>query len=90
MKKDKNQDETAYLLRSPANARHLMLSIAQLQQVSQKQTLIDTKRKAYLRDAQNAWAEYQKTGFHLSIEDADNWLAQLEAGNDADPLEAAK
>lgn len=31
MKKDKHLDETTYLLRSPANAQHLMASIAQLQ-----------------------------------------------------------
>jgi predicted transcriptional regulator len=47
----------------------------------------EEKREAYLRDAQNAWDEYQKTGLHLTMEGADSWLAQLEAGKDVEPPE---
>lgn len=37
------------------------------------------------RDALAAWAEYQATGQHVTAEEADAWLARLEAGEDADP-----
>lgn len=36
-------------------------------------------------DALAAWAEYQATGVHVTAEEADAWLAKLEAGEDADP-----
>jgi hypothetical protein len=32
-----------------------------------------------------AWAEYQATGQHVTAEEADVWLALLEAGEDAKP-----
>lgn len=36
-------------------------------------------------DALAAWAEYQATGLHVTAEEADAWLADLEAGEDAEP-----
>jgi predicted transcriptional regulator len=36
-------------------------------------------------DALAAWSEYQATGKHVAAEDADAWLARLEAGEDAPP-----
>ncbi|MGA9672725.1 MAG: hypothetical protein WBQ94_26145 [Terracidiphilus sp.] len=30
-----------------------------------------------------AWADYQATGLHVAAEEADAWLAKLEAGEDA-------
>lgn len=47
----------------------------------------EEKREAYLRDAQNAWEEFQLTGLHITAEEADEWLAQLAAGNDVEPPE---
>jgi predicted transcriptional regulator len=47
----------------------------------------EEKREAYRQDGINAWNEYQKTGLHLSLEEADAWLAQLEAGKDVEPPE---
>ncbi len=32
-----------------------------------------------------AWFEYQTTGHHVTAEEADAWLARLEAGEDAEP-----
>jgi predicted transcriptional regulator len=32
-----------------------------------------------------AWEKYQATGLHLTFEEADNWLAELENGNDVEP-----
>ena len=34
-----------------------------------------------------AWVEYQASGLHLTFEEADAWLAKLEAGEDVSPPE---
>lgn len=45
----------------------------------------EEKRETFRQDAMRAWDEYQQTGLHLTIEEADGWLAKLEAGEDAEP-----
>ena len=35
--------------------------------------------------ATDAWNEYQATGLHVTQDEADAWLARLEAGKDAEP-----
>lgn len=45
----------------------------------------EEKREALMQDAQKAWQEYQETGLHVTLEEADAWLARLEAGEDAEP-----
>ncbi len=45
------------------------------------------KRKQLRQDALAAWNHYQATGLHLTAEEADAWLAKLEAGADAEPPE---
>ena len=45
----------------------------------------EEKRERFRQDALNAWAQYQTTGRHVTAEDADAWLAKLEAGKDAAP-----
>lgn len=42
-------------------------------------------RQKNREDAFNAWSEYQATGLHVTAEEADAWLAKLEAGGEADP-----
>jgi len=44
----------------------------------------EEKREAFKQDALRAWEEYQRTGLHLTLEEADAWLAKLEAGEDAE------
>ncbi|BAV66942.1 CopG family transcriptional regulator (plasmid) [Sphingobium cloacae] len=39
----------------------------------------EEKREAFKQDAIRAWEEYQRTGLHLTLEEADAWLAKLEA-----------
>jgi predicted transcriptional regulator len=39
------------------------------------------------QDAQAAWSEYQATGLHVTAEEADAWLAKLEAGEHAEAPE---
>ena len=43
----------------------------------------EEKREQFHQDALAAWASYQATGLHVTAEEADTWLAKLEAGEDA-------
>ena len=46
------------------------------------------ERREQLRlEALAAWENYRTTGLHVTAEDADSWLAKLEAGDDAEPPE---
>ncbi len=45
----------------------------------------EEKREQFRQDALAAWTHYQTTGLHVSAEEADVWLAKLEAGKDAAP-----
>jgi predicted transcriptional regulator len=45
----------------------------------------EEKREAFKEDALCAWQAYHQTGLHLTLEEADDWLAKLEAGEDAEP-----
>ncbi len=47
----------------------------------------EEKREAFRQDAINALNEYQAAGLHVSMAEADAWLAKLEAGKDAEPPE---
>lgn len=43
----------------------------------------EEKREQFRQDALAAWANFQTTGLHVTAEEADAWLAKLEAGEDA-------
>jgi predicted transcriptional regulator len=45
----------------------------------------EEKREAFRQEGIKAWNEYQATGMHVAAGEADAWLAQLEAGQDAEP-----
>jgi predicted transcriptional regulator len=45
----------------------------------------EERRERLRQDALAAWAEYDATGLHVTAEEADAWLARLEAGEDAEP-----
>ena len=44
----------------------------------------EEKREQMRQDAQATWAHYQATGVHATAEEADAWLAKLEAGEDVE------
>jgi len=44
----------------------------------------EEQREALKQDALHAWESYQENGLHLTLEEADNWLAKLEDGEDAE------
>jgi predicted transcriptional regulator len=37
------------------------------------------------QEAIEAWESYQATGLHVTFDEADAWLAELEAGTTAEP-----
>jgi predicted transcriptional regulator len=43
----------------------------------------EEKREQLRQDALAAWFDYQETGRHLTLDEADAWLAKLEAGKRA-------
>lgn len=43
----------------------------------------EEKREQLRKDALAAWNQYQTTGLHATAEEADVWLAKLEAGENA-------
>jgi len=45
----------------------------------------EEKREQFRQDALAAWAHYQTTGLHVTAEEADAWLARLEAGKNPAP-----
>lgn len=47
----------------------------------------EEEREALKQDALRAWEDYRRTGLHVTLEEADAWLAKLEAGEDASPPE---
>jgi len=44
----------------------------------------EEKREAFKQDAIRAWESYQDNGLHLTLEEADAWLANLEEGKDVE------
>ncbi len=47
----------------------------------------EEKREHLRQDALAAWSHFQTTGLHATAEEADAWLAKLEAGEDAEAPE---
>ncbi|MCJ2013488.1 CopG family ribbon-helix-helix protein [Methylobacterium sp. J-076] len=47
----------------------------------------EERREALRREAMAAATAYRETGLHLTHDEADAWLAQLEAGQDVEPPE---
>lgn len=43
----------------------------------------EEKREVFRQDGIRAWNEYEATGLHVTLEEADAWLAKLEDGQDA-------
>ena len=45
----------------------------------------EEKRELMRQDALCAWSAYQADGLHVTHEEADAWMAKLEAGHDSEP-----
>ncbi|CDG98496.1 CopG family ribbon-helix-helix protein [Xenorhabdus bovienii] len=44
----------------------------------------EEKRESFKQDVLRAWEAYQENGLHLTLEEADDWLAKLEAGDNTE------
>jgi predicted transcriptional regulator len=48
----------------------------------------EEKREAFRQDTLKAWEAFRAHGLHVTADEADAWMAQLEQGNDLDPPNA--
>ncbi|PWR20856.1 CopG family ribbon-helix-helix protein [Zavarzinia compransoris] len=81
---DALKDRVQHLAAVRQRSSHWIMREAIAQYVEREE-----KREAFKQDAIQAWEDYQRTGLHLTIEEADAWLAKLEAGDDAERPEIA-
>jgi predicted transcriptional regulator len=47
----------------------------------------EEKREAFRQDTLKAWVAFRSNGLHVTADEADAWMAQLEQGNDIEPPE---
>ena len=47
----------------------------------------EEKREAFRQDTLKAWEAFRSNGLHVTADEADAWMAQLEQGNDIEPPE---
>jgi predicted transcriptional regulator len=73
------KDRVQRLAATRRRSAHWIMCEAVEQYVSREE-----QREQLLRDAQAAWEHYSATGLHATAEEADAWLARLEAGEDAE------
>lgn len=82
----KIDEDTKARLKRLADARHRtphwLMREAITQYVDREE-----KREAFRQDTLKAWEAYRTTGLHVTAEEADAWLAQLEQGKDVEPPE---
>jgi predicted transcriptional regulator len=45
----------------------------------------EEQRESFRQEAEAAWHHYRTTGLHVTGEEADAWLTELESGNDIEP-----
>ncbi len=80
----KIDDDTKARVKRLADARqrspHWLMREAITQYVDREE-----KREAFRQDTVQAWEAFRATGQHVSADEADAWLSQLEQGKDVDP-----
>jgi predicted transcriptional regulator len=82
----KLDDDTKARVKRLADARqrtpHWLMREAISQYVEREE-----KRESFRQDTLKAWEDYRATGLHVTADEADVWLTQLEQGNDIEPPE---
>ncbi len=76
------KDRVQHLAAARRRSAHWVMREAVEQYVAREE-----KREQLRHDALAAWNHYQATGLHATAEEADAWLAKLEAGEDAEAPE---
>jgi predicted transcriptional regulator len=77
---DATKDRVQRLAAARRRSAHWLMREAIEQYVEREEKREDLKQSAFA-----AWADYQATGLYATAEEADAWLAKLEAGQEADP-----
>ena len=80
----KMDQTTKERLKSLAEARHRSSHWMILEAIRQYLNR-EEKREAFRQDGIKAWNEFQATGLHVTFEEADAWLAEMETGEDVKP-----
>lgn len=82
----KLDEDTKARVKRLADARHRSSHWLMREAISQYVER-EEKREAFRQDTLKAWEEYRTTGLHVTADEADSWLAQLEQGSDIEPPE---
>jgi predicted transcriptional regulator len=69
-----------HLASSRSRTMHWMMREAIRQYIEREE-----KREAFRQAGIRAWNEYQASGLHVTLEEADAWLRRLEEGQDEEP-----
>lgn len=80
----KIDDDTRARLKRLAGARHRTAHWLMREAITQYVER-EEKREAFRQDTLKAWDEYRSTGLHVTADEADTWLAELELGKDTEP-----
>lgn len=76
--------ETKERVKRLADARHRSSHWMILEAIRQY-VAREEKRELMRQDGLRAWSDYQENGLHVTHEEADAWMAKLEAGQDVAP-----
>lgn len=79
----KLDEDTRARIKRLAEARHRSTHWMILEAIHQYLDR-EEKRETFREDGIRAWGEYQASGLHMTLEEADAWLAKLEEGQDED------
>lgn len=79
------QDRVRHLAEQRRRTPHWIMREAIAQYVEREE-----KRESIRQEAVDAWQDYQTTGLHVPHADMDHYLAELEAGRDAELPECRK
>jgi predicted transcriptional regulator len=80
----KIDDDTKARVKRLADARHRTSHWLMREAITQYVDR-EEKREAFRQDTLKAWEDYRTTRLHVTADEADAWLAQLEQGNDIEP-----
>ena len=76
---EKLQQRAQWLADAQQRPLHGLLQDAIVYYIEQEE-----KRQSFYEDAQRAWSAWQRDGLHLTEAEADDWLARLAWGEDAE------
>lgn len=78
---DALKDRVQHLAAARQRSSHWIMREAIARYVEQEEARENVKQAAIA-----AWEGYQQTGLHVTFEEADAWLSELEGGKPANPL----